>query len=251
MYLPGTKNRIKKNPEQFKLNGTGLQGVNCKSYFEFSPTTKAHELSKTIIQMRIINMSNDTGIKLLNKAINNINLTTNYATSILMKKQMSETKFREKTIHDLDNKNLTQNEKIQKISKRCNREELTNIRKIDRIKRDNILENVNTADIINYLKEEKRLNIVLDNYRVHKTKLVQKVAEILNINLIYLPPYSPDLNPIEDVWRKIKGIISINNYNNAEELSNAFLEIFKEIIGETSFYENWIQTFIPTVKKIK
>jgi transposase len=251
LYLPGTKNRIKKNPEQFKLNGTGLQGVNCKSYFEFSPTTKAHELSKTIIQMRIINMSNDTGIKLLNKAINNINLTTNYATSILMKKQMSETKFREKTIHDLDNKNLTQNEKIQKISKRCNREELTNIRKIDRIKRDNILENVNTADIINYLKEEKRLNIVLDNYRVHKTKLVQKVAEILNINLIYLPPYSPDLNPIEDVWRKIKGIISINNYNNAEELSNAFLEIFKEIIGETSFYENWIQTFIPTVKKIK
>lgn len=251
MYLPGTKNRIKKNPEQFKLNGTGLQGVNCKSYFEFSPTTKAHELSKTIIQMRIINMSNDTGIKLLNKAINNINLTTNYATSILMEKQMSETKFREKTIHDLDNKNLTQNEKIQKISKRCNREELTNIRKIDRIKRDNILENVNTADVINYLKEEKRLNIVLDNYRVHKTKLVQKVAEILNINLIYLPPYSPDLNPIEDVWRKIKGIISINNYNNAEELSNAFLEIFKEIIGETSFYEKWIQTFISTVKKIK
>ena len=48
---------------------------------------------------------------------------------------------------------------------------------------------------------------------MHKTKLVQKIAEILNINLIFLPPYSPDLNPIEDVWRKIKGIISINNYN--------------------------------------
>lgn len=91
-----------------------------------------------------------------------------------MEKQMSETRFREKTIHDLDNKNLTQNEKILKISKRCNREEITNIRKIDRIKRDKILENINTSEIINYLHKEKRLNIILDNYRVHKTKLVQK-----------------------------------------------------------------------------
>lgn len=41
-------------------------------------------------------MSNNTGIKLLNKAITNANLTTNYATSILMEKQMNETKFKEK-----------------------------------------------------------------------------------------------------------------------------------------------------------
>ena len=70
-----------------------------------------------------------------------------------MEKQMNETKFREKTICDLDNKNLTQNEKIQKISKRCNREELTNTRKIDKIKRDKILENINKENIINYLKK--------------------------------------------------------------------------------------------------
>ena len=197
-----------------------------------------------------MNMSNNTGIKLLNKAITNVNLTTNYAKSILMEKQMSETKFKEKTIHNLDNKNLTQNEKIQKISKRCKREELTNTRKIDKIKRDKILENINKENIINYLKKEKRLNIILDNYRVHKTKLVQ-IAKILNINLIFLPPYSPDLNPIEDVWRKIKGIISINNYNNAEELKKAFKKIFKEIIKEKSFYKNWIQKFITTVTKIK
>ncbi|MBV1755002.1 MAG: transposase, partial [Methanobacterium sp.] len=43
----------------------------------------------------------------------------------------------------------------------------------------------------------------LDNYSTHKAVLVKKVAEILNINLIYLPEYSPDLNPIEDVWRVI------------------------------------------------
>ena len=34
--------------------------------------------------------------------------------------------------------------------------------------------------------------------------MVQKAAKILNINLIFLRPHSPDLNPIEDVWRIIK-----------------------------------------------
>jgi len=194
--------------------------------------------------MRIVNMSNLKGIQLLNNALNNINLTTEHAQTILTKKRMNESKFREKTIIDLDNKNLNQNEKIQKISKRCRREEITNIRKIDRIKRDNILININTNEIKEYSRKEKRLNIVLDNYRVHKTKLVQQVAEILNINLIFLPPYSPDLNPIEDIWRKIKNILSINNYKDANTLKTTFQNLFNEIIEETTFYENWIQKFI-------
>jgi hypothetical protein len=99
LYLPGTKNIVKKNPEQIKLNGTGLQGVNCNSYFEFSPTTKAHELSKTVINMRIVNMSNLKGIQLLNNALNNINLTTEHVQTILIEKRMNESKFRKKNHH--------------------------------------------------------------------------------------------------------------------------------------------------------
>jgi len=195
-------------------------------------------------------MSNLKGIQLLNNALNNINLTTEHAQTILTKKRMNESKFREKTIIDLDNKNLNQNEKIQKISKRCRREEITNIRKINRIKRDNILENINTDKIKEYSKKEKKLNIVLDNYRVHKTKLVQQIAEILNINLIFLPPYSPDLNPIEDIRRKIKNILSIDNYKDLKTLKTTFHKLYDEIVEETTFYENWIQKF-TTVKKIK
>lgn len=46
--------------------------------------------------------------------------------------------------------------------------------------------------------------MVLDNARIHTAKMIQKAVKILNINLIYLRPYCPDLNPIEDVWRVIK-----------------------------------------------
>lgn len=80
------------------------------------------------------------------------------------------------------------------------------------------------ARVLNQNQQAFAAGLVLDNYRVHKTKLVQKIAEILNINLIFLPPYSPDLNPIEDVWRKINGIISINSYNNVEELKKKLLK---------------------------
>ncbi|CAD7771566.1 DDE superfamily endonuclease [Candidatus Methanoperedenaceae archaeon GB50] len=47
---------------------------------------------------------------------------------------------------------------------------------------------------------EKRIAVVLDNSRTqHHAKKVKKKAEKLNISLIYLPPYSPDLNPIENI----------------------------------------------------
>lgn len=225
--------------------------MNCNSYIEFSPTTRAHEFSQILIKMRIINITNERAIFLLINALNNLNISENYAEGILRKNRMHEKDFREKTINDLYNENLTKDEKIKKISRRCDREEITNTRKLYKVIRDNIVENLNNNEIISLLKEEKRFNIVLDNYRVHKTKLVEKIAEILNINLIFLPPYFPDLNPIEDVWRKIKNIISNNNFKDVNELKKSFSRVFDKIIEEKSFYENWIKQFIPTVANIK
>ena len=45
---------------------------------------------------------------------------------------------------------------------------------------------------------------MLDNYSVHKSQFIVNIAQHLNINLIYLPPYSPHLNPIEQIWRTQK-----------------------------------------------
>ncbi len=42
---------------------------------------------------------------------------------------------------------------------------------------------------------ERRIVIILDNFRTHHSKKVREEAEKLNISLVYLPPYSPDLNP--------------------------------------------------------
>ena len=44
---------------------------------------------------------------------------------------------------------------------------------------------------------EKPIMVILDNFRSQHSKAVKKGAVPLNIKLIFLPPYSPDLNPIE------------------------------------------------------
>ena len=48
------------------------------------------------------------------------------------------------------------------------------------------------------------ITLVLDNARYQKCKLVWKLAESLNIELLYIPPYSPNLNLIERLWKFVK-----------------------------------------------
>jgi transposase len=45
----------------------------------------------------------------------------------------------------------------------------------------------------------KAIVIVLDNYSSHISTAVADTAQALGIHLIFLPPYSPDLNPIESI----------------------------------------------------
>ncbi len=49
--------------------------------------------------------------------------------------------------------------------------------------------------------------LVLDNLRVHHIAEVREHVESINCHLLYLPPYSPDMNPIELAWSKLKNYL--------------------------------------------
>ena len=49
--------------------------------------------------------------------------------------------------------------------------------------------------------------LIMDGLSVHKVKGIHEMIEAAGANLIYLPPYSPDLNPIETVWSEIKAYL--------------------------------------------
>jgi transposase len=46
--------------------------------------------------------------------------------------------------------------------------------------------------------------VILDNLATHKVAGVREAIEAVGARLLYLPPYSPDFNPIENMWSKIK-----------------------------------------------
>jgi len=49
--------------------------------------------------------------------------------------------------------------------------------------------------------------VVMDNLRCHKVKGVIEAIEKVGAHVLYLPPYSPDFNPIEMMWSKIKAFL--------------------------------------------
>lgn len=46
--------------------------------------------------------------------------------------------------------------------------------------------------------------IIMDNCSIHHSKLVKDRLQKLSIEVLYMPPYSPELNPIEEAWSAIK-----------------------------------------------
>lgn len=68
--------------------------------------------------------------------------------------------------------------------------------------------------------------IVMDNMRSHHAKMVKKILDASVIRYLYLPPYSPDFNPIEKMWSKIKAYLRKVKIRVATELPNAIDKAF-------------------------
>lgn len=49
--------------------------------------------------------------------------------------------------------------------------------------------------------------VVMDNLSVHKASRVRRLIEAAGCRLLFLPPYSPDLSPIEPAWSKLKALL--------------------------------------------
>ena len=63
--------------------------------------------------------------------------------------------------------------------------------------------------------------VVMDNLAAHKAKAVRQALDQAAIACRYLPPYSPDLNPIEPCWSKLKGQLRTGAARSLEALESA------------------------------
>jgi transposase len=74
--------------------------------------------------------------------------------------------------------------------------------------------------------------VIMDNLSVHKVKGIRELIEGCGAKLIYLPPYSPDLNPIEKCWSKIKTYLRRAKARTRTELEKALKEVLLLITKE-------------------
>jgi transposase len=63
--------------------------------------------------------------------------------------------------------------------------------------------------------------VVMDNLTAHKGERVKELIEHRGCELMYLPPYSPDFNPIEEAFSKIKGLVRKAEARSREALVDA------------------------------
>jgi transposase len=63
--------------------------------------------------------------------------------------------------------------------------------------------------------------VVMDNLSAHKGGRVREIVEERGCELLYLPPYSPDLNPIEGAFAKLKGLLRKSGARSRQALVEA------------------------------
>jgi transposase len=74
----------------------------------------------------------------------------------------------------------------------------------------------------------------MDNLSAHKVAGIRELIEARGAQLLYLPPYSPDLNPIEKAWSKFKQFLRAAKTRSKEALDQAITDAFKTITADNA-----------------
>lgn len=84
-----------------------------------------------------------------------------------------------------------------------------------------------------------KIVMILDNAKIHHAKLLQNflIENKTRLELVFLPPYSPNLNMIEELWRWLKDSV----------INNVFFHSVDDIKREVEKFISWVNTIPNTV----
>ena len=81
--------------------------------------------------------------------------------------------------------------------------------------------------------------VVLDNLAAHRVADVRQAVEAAGARLMFLPPYSPELNPIEESWSKVKEDLRKQEPRTTEQIDTSLVEAAKRVTASDAV--GWIQ----------
>jgi transposase len=82
--------------------------------------------------------------------------------------------------------------------------------------------------------------VVMDNLAAHKRRKIRELIEAKGCELLFLPPYSPDLNPIEEAFAKVKALLQRAGARTRESLVEAMGRALEAVTGRDArgFFEH-------------
>lgn len=88
--------------------------------------------------------------------------------------------------------------------------------------------------------------VFLDNFKSHTCHATRKFAEALGIILVFLPKYSPDLDPIEFLWKSLRRRVSQIEFIGSEwSFKESIRTTFHRLAKGKSFMASWLEKFTP------
>jgi transposase len=88
--------------------------------------------------------------------------------------------------------------------------------------------------------------VVMDNLSSHKVEGVSALIEAAGAEALYLPPYSPDLNPIEKAWAKLKQLLRSAMARTQDSLDQAIADSLKLITADNA--KAWFRLCIKSLQ---
>lgn len=83
--------------------------------------------------------------------------------------------------------------------------------------------------------------VVMENLQCHKNSYVRKLIKQAGAHVWYLPPYSPDFNPIEKMWSKVNAYLGKVCARSRETLYQAIAD-FLDTITQSDIY-GWFKSY--------
>lgn len=221
----------------------GFQAINGVSHISFPKNSRSHNMMIFAAEIRMKNLLNKELLPYLNFVINDTSVERKTNVAKFNINSMGEKAFNEKikTFGKTKGYKKTFTKAVNNLLYRENKKDEF---EIDALIRLTLLDNLENVNIGHLMENEKEIVIILDNYKPHHNTEFKKFCELLNIKLLYLPAYTPQYNPIEQVWKSIKRIIYDPTISDCNELIKIFEEEYYRIIYNPSLVEKWIDKFL-------
>jgi transposase len=103
------------------------------------------------------------------------------------------------------------------------------------------------AEFLRRVREQNpagRILLVLDNFSSHFARVVDHVADSLDITRVRLPAYSPHLNPIEPIWNAVKRELSPRDAADTDSFRDLIRSAYETYAERISFANAWTDRFL-------